>query len=109
MIHRAELADRIAQCLDDAWERGGGGARCELANQGTRADETDFVNHPSERSDFAAFPELGLDTNEWHSDMARAGVPLAPWTDPGAWDETFEVVSDWNETASQMSQLTPRT
>lgn len=51
------------------------------------------MKHPSERSDFTAFPELGLYENEWHSEMARAGVPLAPWTDPGAWGETFEVVS----------------
>lgn len=69
------------------------------------------MKHPSERSDFADFPELGMDSNEWHSEMARDGGPLAPWTDPGAWGETFEVVS---VTATELPsvrilQLTPRT
>lgn len=51
------------------------------------------MTHPSERSDLGAFTELGLDTDEWHAEMQRPGVPLAPWMDPGAWGETFEVVS----------------
>lgn len=91
-MHRAELAERIAECLDSAWERGGGGARCKLPDA-LHELTADFVKHPSERSDLSDLAEIGLDTSEWHTNMQRRGARLAPWTDPEAWGETFEVVS----------------